>query len=57
LGGGDRAQIDVETSVNALFDIIDTVTTKDNGKFLDVRVPGWEEAPGPNHYLGGEAAW
>jgi hypothetical protein len=57
LGGGDRADIDVDTSVKAIMKIVDGATKEDNGKFLNIHVEGWENNPGLNQYPGGESPW
>lgn len=55
--GGDRADLTTEQSAQGLLDIILPATTADNGKFLRIRVPGWETAEGLNQYDGAEAPW
>ncbi|KAI3007358.1 hypothetical protein CBS147346_3167 [Aspergillus niger] len=55
--GGDRADITAEQSVQGLLDIIVPATHADNGKFFNIRVPGWEKAEGLNQYDGAEVPW
>ncbi|RDH30296.1 hypothetical protein BDQ94DRAFT_148811 [Aspergillus welwitschiae] len=55
--GGDRADITAEQSVQGLLDIILPATQADNGKFFNIRVPGWEKAEGLNQYDGAEVPW
>ncbi|KAJ6445897.1 emp24/gp25L/p24 family protein [Purpureocillium lavendulum] len=55
--GGSRADIDVETSVNATLDIVSRAKTADTGKFFNIHVPGYEDAPGINQYDGGQPPW
>ncbi|OJJ70131.1 hypothetical protein ASPBRDRAFT_156701 [Aspergillus brasiliensis CBS 101740] len=55
--GGDRADITAEQSVQGLLDIILPATPADNGKFFNIRVPGWEKAEGLNQYDGAEVPW
>ncbi|KAF4547923.1 Short chain dehydrogenase-like protein 24 [Elsinoe fawcettii] len=51
--GTDAADLTVEQSANGIVKQIDSISTKDNGKFLSIHVPGWEE----RHYHGGERPW
>ncbi|KAM5378551.1 hypothetical protein ACJZ2D_004505 [Fusarium nematophilum] len=55
--GSEHAHLDVETSVRATLDIVFGATRKDNGKFLNVRVPGFEDTSLPDKYEGGEIPW
>ncbi|PYI08315.1 short-chain dehydrogenase-like protein [Aspergillus sclerotiicarbonarius CBS 121057] len=55
--GGDRADLTTEESVQGLLEIVIPATQVDNGKFIRVRVPGWEEVEGINQYDGAEAPW
>ncbi|RDK45618.1 NAD(P)-binding protein [Aspergillus phoenicis ATCC 13157] len=55
--GGDGADITAEQSVQGLLDIIVPATHADNGKFFNIRVPGWEKAEGLNQYDGAEVPW
>lgn len=52
LGGKDSAHLDVSTGVTALKDLILSADPKNNGKFLDIKVPGWEGT-----YDGAEIPW
>ncbi|PYH30041.1 SDR family oxidoreductase [Aspergillus neoniger CBS 115656] len=55
--GGERADITAEQSVQGLLDIIVPATQEDNGKFFNIRVPGWEQAEGLNQYDGEVVPW
>ncbi|KAH8423243.1 uncharacterized protein LDX57_001000 [Aspergillus melleus] len=55
--GGQNADISTETSVNAVLHILDTKGKEDTGKFFNIHVPGWENAPGLNQYDGEEIPW
>ncbi|KAF4981469.1 hypothetical protein FZEAL_2712 [Fusarium zealandicum] len=55
--GGPYGLLDVETSVEATLDIVFRVKKEDNGKFLNVRVPGYEDSPTLDRYLGEEVPW
>ncbi|GAT30053.1 similar to short-chain dehydrogenase [Aspergillus luchuensis] len=55
--GGERADITAEQSVKGLLDIIVPATQEDNGKFFNIRVPGWEQAEGLNQYDGAVVPW
>ncbi|KAH7312569.1 short-chain dehydrogenase-like protein [Stachybotrys elegans] len=57
LGGGSIADLEVNVSVKACLNIINKADKESNGQFLDVRVPGFENSPSPNKYLGGEVPW
>ncbi|KAJ5115026.1 hypothetical protein NUU61_000785 [Penicillium alfredii] len=55
--GGDSADLTVKQSATGVLDIIIPATTTENGKFYNVRVPGWEKAEGLNQYDGAQAPW
>ncbi|KAH8828995.1 short-chain dehydrogenase-like protein [Flagelloscypha sp. PMI_526] len=55
--GSEDAELSVEQSVSAILEIITNADKNSNGKFFDIHVPGWEDAPGLNQYPGGEPAW
>ena len=55
--GSSYADLEVETGVRAVLQLILGVTPEMNGKFLNIHVPGWEKAAGPNQYDGGEVPW
>ena len=55
--GSPYADLEVETGVQAVVKIILEADPEVNGKFLNVRISGWEEANGPNQYDGGEIPW
>ncbi|KAH8828967.1 hypothetical protein DL96DRAFT_1696015 [Flagelloscypha sp. PMI_526] len=55
--GSEQADLSVDQSVTAILDIFSNASVEDNGKFFNVHVPGWENAPGLNQYAGGEVDW
>ncbi|EYE92873.1 NAD(P)-binding protein [Aspergillus ruber CBS 135680] len=55
--GGSRADLPPEIGAEAVVDMVRNATTEQNGKFLNIRVPGWEENPGFNQYDGKEVPW
>lgn len=55
--GSQHADLEVPVGVDATKDIILNATTEKNGKFCNIHVPGWENAPGANQYEGEEHAW
>ncbi|PLB46550.1 putative short chain oxidoreductase [Aspergillus steynii IBT 23096] len=57
MAGGDFADLPVSTGAEATMHIIDSATREMNGKFLNIKVPGWEENPGVNRYDGKEVPW
>ncbi|KAJ5852749.1 Short-chain dehydrogenase/reductase SDR [Penicillium soppii] len=55
--GSSRADLSVETGAEKVLDIIQQATPKQNGKFLNIHVPGWETREGANQYDGKEIPW
>lgn len=55
--GGDGADLPVDIGVKATLDIVHGNTKQDNGKFLNIKVMGWENKEGPNQYDGAELPW
>ncbi|KAJ5798600.1 uncharacterized protein N7503_007896 [Penicillium pulvis] len=55
--GSSRADLPVEVGAEKVVDIVQKSSPSQNGKLINIHVPGWENAPGPNQYPGGEAAW
>ena len=55
--GGDQADLTLEQGSQAVVDIVLRITKEDNGKFLNVHVPGWEHAEGMNQYDGEIVPW
>ncbi|RSL54012.1 hypothetical protein CEP54_010126 [Fusarium duplospermum] len=49
--GGANADLDIDISITAILNIIFNSSEKDNAKFLDISVPGF------NQYTGGEIPW
>jgi hypothetical protein len=40
-----------------VIDIVQKASPEQNGRFVNIHVPGWEEAKGNNQYPGGEVPW
>jgi hypothetical protein len=55
--GTETVDLPVEVGANAALDKIFRVTKVDNGTFLNIHVPGWEENPGANQYYGKNPPW
>ena len=55
--GSSYADLEVEAGVQAALQLILGANPEMNGKFLNICIPGWEEATGPNQYDGGELPW
>ncbi|KAJ5960777.1 Short-chain dehydrogenase/reductase SDR [Penicillium vulpinum] len=55
--GTDRADLPVEIGAEKVLDIIQKATPEQNGKFLNIDVPGWHVREGPNQYDGKEVPW
>ncbi|KAL5365267.1 hypothetical protein BJX96DRAFT_158857 [Aspergillus floccosus] len=55
--GGSRADLPVAQGAEAVVNIMNDATTAQNGKFLNIHVPGWENNPGLNQYDGKEIPW
>lgn len=55
--GGGQADLTVEEGAKAVLEIMHGKGREDNGKFLNVRVKGWENNPGLNQYGGGITPW
>ena len=55
--GTTKADLPVAVGAKAVLDKVFGATTADNGTFLDIHVPGWEEVEGPNPYHGKNAPW
>jgi len=47
----------VEIGAEKVVDIVLKARPAQNGKFLNIHVPGWENASGNNQYEGGEIEW
>ncbi|PWY75230.1 short-chain dehydrogenase-like protein [Aspergillus sclerotioniger CBS 115572] len=50
----DIADLDVSTGASTELDVLSCLGAHINGKFLNVHVPGWEQAEGLHQYDGGE---
>ena len=55
--GTDYADLDIETGVAAIKNIVMESNSNKNGKFLNLYVAGKENNLGPNQYDGSEQAW
>ncbi|EFR02110.1 short-chain dehydrogenase/reductase SDR [Nannizzia gypsea CBS 118893] len=55
--GGEHAFLTVSQSSAAVLKILFTATKADNGRFLNVLVPGWEVTDGPENYDGAQPPW
>lgn len=55
--GGEAADLPVETGVEAVIKIVKNASQEQNGRFLNIHVPGWENNPGRNQYDGKEVPW
>ena len=53
---GDRAELEIDTAVNAFVNSLYDLTKRDNGKFLDIQIPDWPQG-GLHSYVGGELPW
>ncbi|RHZ60695.1 uncharacterized protein CDV56_105552 [Aspergillus thermomutatus] len=55
--GGSRADLPPATGAEAVLNIVQKATPSQNGKALNIHVPGWEENEGLNQYDGKEVPW
>ena len=55
--GSSYADLDVEVGIKEVRRIINEADPGKNGKFMNIHVPGWEKADGPNQYDGAELPW
>ncbi|CAG8891919.1 unnamed protein product [Penicillium egyptiacum] len=55
--GGHRADLSVEVGAEKVLDIIKKATPEQNGRLVNIHVPGWETREGPNQYDGKEIPW
>ncbi|CAI7602445.1 unnamed protein product [Penicillium bialowiezense] len=55
--GGARADLSVELGAEKVLDIIQKATPRQNGKFLNIHVPGWQAADGADQYDGKQIPW
>jgi hypothetical protein len=55
--GGPYADLDAETGAKAVLDLLSRDRDALNGKFLNILVPGWENATGLHKYDGKELEW
>lgn len=55
--GTEYADLDVETGVKSVVEIILSADKSSNGRFRNVHVAGYENVEGPNKYDGKDIAW
>lgn len=55
--GGPRADLSIDTGVSSVIDIVRKSGTEQNGKFLNIHVPGMEKTERLNDYDGEEIPW
>ena len=56
--GGDIADLEVDVGVKACVDVIKKAGPADNGRFMNIHVPGYEDRPGNrNQYDGKDVPW
>ena len=55
--GSQDADLDVSVGAAEVVRILMESNQTTNGKFLNIHVPGWENAEGPNKYDGAEVVW
>jgi hypothetical protein len=55
--GSEHADLPVEVGVKEVIRIMTSSGPESTGKFLNIHVPGWENAAGPNQYDGKEPPW
>lgn len=51
------ADLTVEHGAERVLAVLDESTTANNGKFLDIHVPGWDPAGKVSGYLGNDLPW
>ena len=55
--GSEHADLPVDVGVKEVIRIMTSSGPESTGKFLNIHVPGWENAAGPNRYDGKEPPW
>lgn len=55
--GGSRADLPAQTGADAVLSKVLNATPEQNGEFLNIHVPGWENNPGLNKYDGKNPPW
>jgi len=55
--GSRNADLEVNVGAKAVIDVLLNSDSESNGKFLNIRIPGWENAHGPNQYDGAGVPW
>ena len=55
--GSQNADLEVDVGGKAVIDVLLKSNSESNGKFLNIHVPGWESADGPNQYDGAAVPW
>ena len=54
---GVEADLSVQVGAGAVLEAVHGHGKEDNGKFLNIRVSGWEEKEGLNRYDGLDLPW
>jgi hypothetical protein len=57
LGGKEWADLELDESIKGVIKVILNAGPSQNGKFLNIHVPGWEDKPAEHRYDGKEAPW
>lgn len=55
--GSQNADLEIDVGAADVIRILLASDSKTNGKFLNIHIPGWENAEGPNKYNGEELPW
>ncbi|KAL4912650.1 hypothetical protein BDW62DRAFT_216142 [Aspergillus aurantiobrunneus] len=55
--GGENADLPVETGAQEVVKYLKHDGQELNGRFLNIHIPGWENAPGHNQYDGKDPVW
>ncbi|ELR04285.1 hypothetical protein VC83_08093 [Pseudogymnoascus destructans] len=55
--GGPYADLDAQTGGVAVIEVLDRDRSELNGKFVNIKVAGWENAAGLHQYNGAEIPW
>lgn len=55
MGGKDVADLTPDESIKGILETVDKIDAKDTGKFLTIKVPGWENSE--KQYDGSVRPW
>lgn len=55
MGGKDIADLTPDQSIKGILETVDKIDAKDTGKFLTIKVPGWENSE--KQYDGSVRPW